>query len=89
MIPPPVAVSLTLCNHVMVEEGGTRRVSLIGGFSRLRVTSFPATPAFYVFAALTDGLGNAHSNCWSFGWPRKRKSFRGGTWSAFPTVLRC
>jgi hypothetical protein len=59
MFPPPVAVSLTLCEYVFVEEGGTRRVSLIGSFTKLRVESFPATPSFHVFVALSDGLGDA------------------------------
>jgi hypothetical protein len=42
MNPPPVAVGLMLCHHVYVEEGETKRVSLIGSFTDLRVDGFPA-----------------------------------------------
>jgi hypothetical protein len=59
MIPPPVTVGLILCKYVHVEEGGSHRVSLIGSFAELRVESFPAAPAFFVYFALTDGLGDA------------------------------
>jgi hypothetical protein len=59
MVPPPVAVGLHLCNFVLAEEGASRRVSIIGSFGTLRVAQFPATPPFYVFASLTDGMGPA------------------------------
>ena len=59
MFPVPVAVGLAVCERVIVEEG-TRNVSLISTFSRLRVTEFPAHPLpFCVFATLLDGDGNA------------------------------
>ena len=58
MVSPPVAVGLTLCDYVLVEER-TRKVSLIGSFTGIGVLSFPAVvPPFSVFAVLTDGLGN-------------------------------
>ena len=59
MVPRPVLLGLTLCDHVIVEER-TRKVSLVGCFSAIRVGSFPATPPpFSGFALLTDGLGDA------------------------------
>jgi hypothetical protein len=57
MDPPPIAVALLLCKYVHFEEGVSHNVSLIGCFSRLGVESFPATPSFYVYAALTNALG--------------------------------
>jgi hypothetical protein len=55
---PPVAVSLTLCDYVIVEER-TKKISLIGTFTGLKVADFPATPhPFSVFAVLTDGIGD-------------------------------
>jgi hypothetical protein len=57
MDPPPIAVALMLCKYVHFEEGESHNVSLIGCFSRLGVKSFPATPSFYVYAALTNALG--------------------------------
>jgi hypothetical protein len=59
MVPVPVAVALSVCEKVIVEEG-TKNVSLISTFSRLRVTEFPARPQpFCVFATLLDGEGDA------------------------------
>src|SRR5262249_47731157 len=57
MDPPPIAVALMLCKYVHFEEGESRNVSLIGCFSKLTVESIPATPSFYVYAALTNALG--------------------------------
>lgn len=59
MFPVPVAVGLTVCEKVIVEEG-TRNVSLISTFIRLRAREFPARPQpFCVFATLLDGEGDA------------------------------
>ncbi len=59
MVPRPIAAGLMLCDYVVVEEG-TRKISLIGSFSGVRVPSFPfVRPQFCVFASLTDGLGDA------------------------------
>jgi hypothetical protein len=59
MIPPPVALGLTLCDYVIVEER-TRKVSCIGSFTGVKVASFPAIPpVFCVFAPLTGGAGEA------------------------------
>jgi hypothetical protein len=61
MDPPPIAVALMLCKYVHFEEGESHNVSLIGCFSRFGVESFPATPSFYVYAALTNALGQLQS----------------------------
>jgi hypothetical protein len=53
MVPPPLPLSLILCDYVHREEGPARKMSLIGTFTQLRVASFPATPTFYLYAALT------------------------------------
>jgi hypothetical protein len=59
MIPPPISPGLYLCDYVIVEEN-TRKVSLIGCFTRIRLEQFPAIPQpFSVFSTLTDGSGNA------------------------------
>jgi hypothetical protein len=58
MDPPPIAVALMLCKYVHFEEGDSHNVSLIGCFSRLGVESFPATPSFYAYAALTNAQGD-------------------------------
>jgi hypothetical protein len=59
MVPAPVALGLTLCDHTIVEKG-TNKVSLIGSFTKLAVESFPSVPKrFCAFAALTDGSGTA------------------------------
>jgi hypothetical protein len=59
MVPTPVALGLVLCDAVIVEEK-TKKVSLIGTFTRIKATDFPATPLpFSVFAVLTDGHGDA------------------------------
>jgi hypothetical protein len=58
MILTPTPVGLTLCDHVLVEQG-TKKVSLIGSFWEVGVERFPAVlPPFFVYAALTDGLGS-------------------------------
>src|SRR5262245_13229011 len=58
MVPRPVALGMTLCDYVIVEER-TKKVSLIGSFTGLAVAAFPALVApFSVFAALTDGRGD-------------------------------
>ena len=55
----PVALGLTLCDYVIVEER-TKKVSFIGTFTRLSASRFPAlAPPFSVVAPLTDGLGDA------------------------------
>lgn len=59
MVPTPVALGLTLCDYVIVEDG-TKRVSLIGTLTKITGGSFPhLAPQFFVFAALMDGLGDA------------------------------
>ena len=57
MDPPPIAVTLMLCKYVHFEEGDSPKVTLVGCFSKLDVESFPVTPSFYVYAALTNALG--------------------------------
>lgn len=57
MIPPPVALGLTLCDYVIVEEG-TAKASLIGTFADLGVGEAPSRPrTFWAVATLTDGSG--------------------------------
>jgi hypothetical protein len=59
MEPRPVVLGLNLCDYVIIEER-TKKVSLVGMFTGLGVTDFPAlAPPFSVFALLTDGLGSA------------------------------
>jgi hypothetical protein len=57
MVPSPLALALTLCDQVIVEEG-TRKVSVIGSFRELHSRSCPFTPApFSVLAVLTGTQG--------------------------------
>jgi len=59
MVPRPVALGLTLCDYLVIEEG-TRKVSLVGVLTKLTAEHFPyVPPPFFVHAALTDGLGAA------------------------------
>ena len=58
MVPQPVSLGLTVCQHLIVEEG-TGHISLINAFNTLRVKRFPSLPRlFCVFAVLTEGHGN-------------------------------
>lgn len=60
MIPCPRAQGLTLCDYVIREEG-TGKMSFIGAFTRIATKGFPSVPRpFYVFATLTDGLGEGN-----------------------------
>jgi hypothetical protein len=57
MIPRPIAIGLTLCDQVIVEEG-TRKVSFIGSFYRLQSPAFPfVAERFCVVAILTGSQG--------------------------------
>jgi hypothetical protein len=57
MVPVPLALGLTLCDYVLVEEG-TKKVTLVGSFTGVRAGSFPHIPLpFCVYAPLTGGLG--------------------------------
>jgi hypothetical protein len=57
VIPPPIALGLTLCDLVIVEED-TRKVSLIGNLTRWTADNFPYTaPPFFAFSALTGSVG--------------------------------
>ena len=58
MVPPPVAVALTICEKLIVEEG-TKHPSFISVFTKLRGRKFPArSQPFHVFAAFLDGQGD-------------------------------
>jgi hypothetical protein len=59
MVPKPIALGLTLCDRVIVEEG-TRHASLVGTFNHIRAPAFPhvSTP-FSVYATLTGSDGDA------------------------------
>ncbi|MCI0363566.1 MAG: hypothetical protein L0219_06755 [Phycisphaerales bacterium] len=57
MVPCPVAIGLTICDYVIVEER-TKKISTIGSFSGMKVPRFPhLPPPVSVFAWLTDGHG--------------------------------
>lgn len=59
MSPPPVAIGLTLCDKIIVEEG-TRKVTLVNTFAKIDERVFPSPPrTFFVFAVLTDARGDA------------------------------
>lgn len=54
----PVAIGLSLCEQVVIEEK-TRNVTLVNCFSVRTAKKFPtASIPFTVFALLTDGLGD-------------------------------
>jgi hypothetical protein len=57
MQPPPQALSLTICERVIIEQG-TKNPTLIGLFLTRKVETFPSEPvAFSVFIPLTNGRG--------------------------------
>ena len=59
MIPMPLALTLNVCDYVLIEET-TRNVSLIGCFNGIRAPRFPfVRHPFCVFAAFTGGQGTA------------------------------
>jgi hypothetical protein len=59
MIPPPLALGLTVCEKAIIEDG-TRDVTLVSIFRERLVDGFPSPPqSFTVYAVLTDGLGDA------------------------------
>ena len=59
MNPPPVALSLILCEQVIVDLH-TRNPSTISVFTGLAVEGFPSPPQrFSVFASLSNGRGSA------------------------------
>jgi hypothetical protein len=62
MTPTPVALGMTLCDHLIIEEG-TGKASLIGCFGALAVSSGPSPPhSFWVYTDLTDGAGRGVAN---------------------------
>jgi hypothetical protein len=57
MIQRPTAISLLVCEQVIVEEN-TRNVTLVNCYRRLHLREFPAFPKrMVIHAILTDGLG--------------------------------
>lgn len=59
MVPTPIALGLTICEQVIVEQG-TLNVSLIGNFTTFRANQFPYFPRpFCIFASLSGGKGEA------------------------------
>jgi hypothetical protein len=57
MTPPPVALSLMLCEQIIVDHQ-TRNTSPINIFTGLAVEGFPSSPQrFSAFATLTNGRG--------------------------------
>lgn len=58
MIQPPVAIGLTVCEQVIVEEK-THNITLVNCLTRLRVRKVPSElHRLVVHAWLTDGLGS-------------------------------
>lgn len=58
MLQLPTAVSLVTCEQVIVEEY-TRNLTIVNSFTHRTMRSFPSEPiSFFVFALLTDGLGD-------------------------------
>jgi hypothetical protein len=58
MIQLPVAIGLTVCEQLIVEER-TRNITLVNCLARLRVQKVPSTPQrLVIYARLTDGLGD-------------------------------
>jgi hypothetical protein len=58
MIPRPIAIGMTLCDYVIIEER-TKKASLIGSFSGLSADQFPVlAQPFSVFSVLTDSAGH-------------------------------
>jgi hypothetical protein len=57
MIHRPIAIGLTVCEQVIVEEG-TQNITLVNCFRRLYFREFPSSPQrLTVHAVLTDGHG--------------------------------
>lgn len=57
MIQPPVAIGLTVCEQVIVEEK-THNITLVNCFARLKVREVPSgSHRLVVYARLTDGRG--------------------------------
>ncbi len=52
----PVAVGLSLCEQVVIEDK-THNVTLVNCFSRRTLDHFPSETPFTVFALLTGGFG--------------------------------
>ena len=58
MTPTPTAISLSLCNQVILDRQ-TSKSSVIGIFTGLAVDQFPSVAErFSVFASLTDAVGD-------------------------------
>lgn len=58
MIQSPVAIALTVCEKVIVEEK-THNITLVNCLTRLRVEEVPSEPHRLIFHAwLTDGMGD-------------------------------
>lgn len=60
MVPIPIALGLTLCDRVMIEEGN-RNITLVSCFTRLSFPVFPAPAvSFVAFAPMvgSQGTGN-------------------------------
>jgi hypothetical protein len=55
--PTPIALSMSLCDYVIIEEG-TGKASLIGCVSSLVAPNFPSPPRdFFIAVDLTGGRG--------------------------------
>lgn len=55
--PTPFVLAVNICDSIIRDET-TKKVSLIGLFSVIRATNFPAVhPLLHIYAALTNGHG--------------------------------
>lgn len=54
----PLCLSMIVCDNVSVDHG-SNKVTILGAFSNVGASAFPATqPSLVVFAELTDGRGD-------------------------------
>lgn len=52
----PVAIALTLCEQVVVDDR-SRNLTMVNAFNARKASRFPERITFFVVAYLTDGLG--------------------------------
>lgn len=52
----PYCLAMVLCDHVH-RDSATGKATILGTFSVLRASEFPASISMHIYAAITDGLG--------------------------------
>ena len=61
MIQPPVAINLTVCEQLIVEEK-SRNITLVNCLARLRGREIPSEPhRLVILAWITDGIGDGEN----------------------------